>query len=165
MLQEPGQECFRQIAADFGAEVLQADGTLDRGALAAVVFADEAKLQQLNEIVHPAVKAYIIEEIARERIKGEVPFVVIEAALLLEDHYDEICDEIWYIHTDLEVRKKRLMASRGYTEEKVAAIVSSQLSEKEYRSRCDRMIDNSSDRVEQTYIQIDQSLKAAGFCG
>jgi dephospho-CoA kinase len=163
LLQEPGRECFRRIVEAFGEGVLREDGALDRGKLAAVVFADEELLRRLNAIVHPAVKAYIIEEIARERAQGEVSLVVIEAALLLEDHYDEICDEIWYIHTDCEVRKKRLMASRGYSEEKVAAIMGNQLPDVEYRSRCDRTIDNSSDRAEDTWAQIDRELKAAGF--
>ena len=44
--------------------------------------------------------------------------MIVEAALLLEDHYDAFCDKVWYIHTDQEIRIERLMSSRGYTREK-----------------------------------------------
>ena len=52
------------------------------------------------------------------------PLFVIEAALLIEDHYERICDELWYVRTGEEIRRKRLMASRGYTAEKAGEIIS-----------------------------------------
>lgn len=163
LLQQPGQECHRRIAEAFGSGILQEDGTLQRSALAEIVFQDEEKLRLLNEIVHPAVKEYIAGEIQREADRGQVPFVVIEAALLLEDHYDVICDEIWYIYTDPAVRTRRLMASRGYSGAKVREIMANQLSEEEYRAGCQFVIDNSSNFVENTYEQIDKGLIEHGF--
>ena len=114
-------------------------------------------------MVHPAVKSYIIEEIRKERDAGQVPFVVIEAALLLEDHYDEICDEIWYVHTDREVRKRRLMESRGYTDEKSEKIMKNQLPDERFFEQCQFVVDNSSDFIENTYEQIDRGLVEHGF--
>lgn len=163
LLQEPGQSCYQQIIASFGDGILQEDGAIDRARLAAVVFADEQKLKQLNGIVHPAVKAYIIEETEKEKRKKEVPFCVIEAALLLEDHYDQICDEIWYIYTEVPVRMKRLADSRGYSEEKSRQIMANQLSDEEYREKCQFVIDNSSDFVENTFKQINEGLVEHGF--
>ena len=162
-LQEPGQDCYRQIVAAFGKEMLQADASLDRQKLAALIFSDEEKRRRLNAIVHPAVKAYIIEEIEKERRSGEALFCVVESALLLEDRYDLICDEIWYLCTETSVRIRRLAESRGYSREKTLEIIKSQRNDAEYREKCDFVIDNSSDFVENTYEQIDKGLVEHGF--
>ncbi len=163
MLQQPGQECYRQIVAAFGPGILKEDGTLRRSALAALVFQDKRKLRRLNGIMHPAVRSFIMQEIQTERERGRIPFAVIEAALLLEDHYDAICDEIWYLYADSEVRIRRLMESRSYSRDRALEIMSNQLSDEEYRSRCQLIIDNSSNFVENTFGQIDKGLIEHGF--
>ena len=162
-LQQPGQECYRQTVGIFGTDILKDDGTIDRARLGAVVFADSRKLAELNAIVHPAVKEWIQSEISAEAKRGSVPFLVIEAALLLEDRYDLICDEIWYIHASEQVRTERLMRDRGYTREKALRIMQNQLPEQEYRKKCKLVIDNSIDFVENTYGQIDEGLREHGF--
>ncbi len=162
-LQQPGTACFAQIVAAFGEGILTENGELNRAQLAALIFQDEEKRKQLNAIVHPAVKQKIREEVEKERSLARVPFVVIEAALLLEEHYEEICDEIWYIHTDKKVRIRRLMQSRGYSREKALEIMRRQLPEKEFRKNCQFEVDNSTDIVENTYELIDRGLKRHGF--
>lgn len=162
-LQQPGEGCYNQIVESFGGEILWPDGSICREKLAAEVFSNEEKLSLLNKIVHPAVKAYIVSEIEKERGRGMVPFFVIEAALLIEDRYDLVCDEIWYIHTDAKVRARRLASSRGYSNEKTKKIMGNQLDESEYRAKCNFVIDNSSDFVENTYEQIDKGLREHGF--
>ena len=164
LLQTPGHSCYEQIAVQFGPEILGPDGAILRDRLAALVFADAGLLEKLNAIVHPAVKAYIIEEIAlRQKQYPQTPFIVLEAALLLEDHYDAVCDEIWYIYASNAVRIRRLAQSRGYSEEKSASIIASQLPEAEYRRKCKTVIDNSSEFMENTYEQIDKGLREHGF--
>lgn len=158
-----GTDCFDRIVNTFGREILTEDGSICRPALSKIVFADRSKVEELNRIVHPAVKNYIREEIKKETEKGSVPFIVLEAALLLEDHYDEICDEIWYIYVEDEVRIARLSSSRGYTPEKTRAVLENQKSDKEFRRFCQLVIDNSSDNVENTYKQIDRGLSTHGF--
>lgn len=158
LLEEPGQECYRRIVELFGEDILAGEGTIDRKKLGEKVFREPESLKRLNGVVHPAVKAYIIEEIQKEREEGRAPFLVIEAALLLEDHYDEICDEIWYVHTDRKVRKKRLMESRGYTEDKTEEIMKNQLPDGLFFKQCQFVVDNSSDFIENTYEQIDRGL-------
>ena len=76
----------------------------------------------------------------------------------LEEKYDEICDELWYIYADEEVRKERLIEGRGYSEKKVREIMANQLSEDEFSSHCDFEIDNSSD-FEETKKQLDHRMK------
>ena len=162
-LMEPGQRCYYQIVETFGSGMLKGDQTIDREKLGKLVFADKEKLEKLNGIIHPAVKAYIAEEIEKERKNGKVPFVAVEAALLIEDHYDVICDEIWYIYVDEKTREKRLAFSRGYSEEKTKSILRSQLSDKRFRMACQFVVDNSSTIVENTYEQIDRGLVEHGF--
>lgn len=163
MVQEPGQNCYYRIVETFGTGILNGDQTISRERLAAAVFDDSAALQKLNQIVHPSVKEYIVKEIEAERVRGKVPFVVIEAALLLEDRYDLICDEIWYIYADEPTRSERLKRTRGYSDGKVRKIMGNQMQESGYRARCEVVIDNSGSVVEHTYEQIDKSLMTRGF--
>lgn len=158
LLMEPGQVCYYRIVETFGSGVLRGDQKIDREKLGKMVFSDREKLNKLNQIVHPAVKEYIISEIEKEKKAGDVPFVVIEAALLIDDHYENICDEFWYIYADEDVRKQRLMQYRGYTAEKVRQVMKNQLRESVYRQHCQFVVDNSSNIVENTYEQIDRGL-------
>lgn len=154
---EPGTDAFLRIAGLFGKGILGQDGRIDRGALGAVVFSDREKREALNEIIHPAVKAMALEEIAGAREEGRYPLFVIEAALLIEDHYEKICDELWYVYADPKVRRERLRVSRGYSDEKVSAVFASQLSDGEFRKHCRAVIDNSG-AIETAYGQIRKLL-------
>lgn len=156
-LMEPGTDCYEQLKRCFGElDIWNEDGSFDRMKLAAVIFSDEHRREALEKIVHPAVKAYILEEVEKERARGEVSFVILEAALLIEDHYDTICDELWYVYTDANTRKHRLMADRGYSEEKVEQIFASQLSDETYRKYCVRVIDNNGD--EESVLEQIQAM-------
>ena len=77
--------------------------------------------------------------------------------MLIEEHYDEICDELWYIYTREDIRKERLMRSRGYSPEKVQQIFDSQLQEAVYRKQCKVVIDNNG-TVEDAIRQIDLAI-------
>ena len=157
LLMEPGGACYYTIVEKFGSSVLNGDQTINRSKLAKIVFASEALLGELNKIIHPRVKSYIVSEIAKERAYHRTKYFVVEAALLLEDHYDVICDELWYIHTDEKVRAARLKESRGYDDEKIASICANQKSPEEFRSGCHIVIDNSGDLTD-TQKQIDEQL-------
>ena len=181
-LMQPGQTSYKAIVEHFGQEILDSDGRIDRKALGTIVFADAEKLALLNSLTHPAVKEEIRERIQRELyaavdqeliqqasllglfdekrqfISEKKVFIVIEAALLLEDHYDEICDEIWYVYADKEVRFKRLAASRGYSREKSQSMMDNQMSEEELRRLCQAVIDNSG-TLEDTKNALEALLK------
>lgn len=163
LLMEPGQPCYEKIVERFGRKILAPDETIDRKLLYQETFPDRQKVEELNEIVHPLVKEYVREQIRIETEADRIPFLVIEAALLLEDHYEEICDTIWYVYVDPEVRISRLEQSRGYTPEKTTQILKNQKSDEEFRLYCQFVIDNSSDFIENTYEQIDKGLKEYGF--
>ena len=162
LVKEPGQPCYRELVDLLGTEILQEDGTIDRGKMAAAIFSSSLLLKRTNEIIHPAVKEYILEEIGKERRAGKKDAFFLEAALLIEEGYDRILDEMWYIHADPEVRRQRLKAARGYSDEKVDRIFASQLTEEEFRAHCKEVIDNSGS-LSDTYRQIDEILKKAGL--
>lgn len=151
-LMKPGEECYHDILQSFGTEVLHVDGSIDRKLLGEVVFSNNEELEKLNQIVHPRVKEVICQDMLAERLKGTDLFVI-EAALLIEDHYDMICDELWYIYADLQSRRRRLKAERGYNDEKIDSIFAAQSTEEFYRSHCRHVIDNSGD-FEETERQI-----------
>jgi len=106
-LQKKGTECFDEIVAHFGNEILDEKGELDRAKLSDIVFADRVELSVLNGIVHPRVKEEIQKKITREERKN-TNLMLIEGALLIEDHYEEICDELWYVYVEDSIRRKRL---------------------------------------------------------
>lgn len=157
-IKEKGQPCYEQLVELLGRDVLKADGEIDKAKMAAIIFADEKILQRVNEIVHPGVKEYILTKIKEAEEKKNVELFFIEAALLIEAGYETMVDELWYIHADKEIRKKRLRENRGYSSEKIEQIMKSQLSEEEFLKKCDFIIDNSG-KIEDSYIQIQNKLR------
>lgn len=157
-LMKPGTKCYERLAAEFANEdiFLETQG-FDKGKLAKVIFTDEKKRQQLNEIVHPAVKEYVLEQAEIEK-KRNLSVLVLEAALLIEEHYDTICDELWFIYATKETRRNRLKETRGYSDAKIDGIFASQLSDEEYRKVCKVVIDNNGS-LEKSYEQIEHALR------
>ena len=157
-LMEAGTDCYKCLRQTFNDEdIWNSDGSFNREKLAKVIFSDKLKRDIMNSIVHPAVKEYVIRQQEYEKERGELSLLVLEAALLIEEHYDKICDELWYIYTSEENRRDRLKASRGYSDEKIDNIFKSQLSEEEYRKYCAVVIDNNGS-VEAAFEQIDKAL-------
>lgn len=157
-LMMPGTKCYDTIKAEFAEEqIFLADGNIDRPRMAQVIFNDDGKRERMNGIVHPAVKDYILEIYREEQEKGELEYLILEAALLIEEHYDEICDELWYIYTSEENRRQRLKENRGYSDEKIDTIFKSQLTEEVYRKYCKVVIDNNHE-PEAAFLQIRQQL-------
>lgn len=155
-LQEPGTVCYRRMVACFGTDILNDDNTIDRQTLGEIVFSDTEKMCLLNEMIHPAVKEAVKQQIAEEKEKGTELFLI-ESALLMEDHYEAICDELWYIYVEETVRRARLRASRNMSEEKISAIMQSQADEQTFKNYCHVMIDNSG-MFEQTKKQIEKAV-------
>lgn len=158
MVKEPGQSCYEALVDLLGKEILAPDGQIDRGAMAEKIFKDEVLLKQVNELIHPAVKEYNLRAIQKAREEEKLHFLFIEAALLIEDGYGQIVDELWYIYATEAVRRVRLKESRSYSDEKITGILGRQLSEEEYRRHCKVVIDNSGD-LKDTYEQIDRKLE------
>ncbi len=160
-LMEPGTECYEQLLKFLPVEIYNEDETIDRQALAKKLFESPQLRQDVNKVVHPAVKQYICDRIEEQRQMRILDFVIIEAALLIEDRYDKICDEIWYIHAAEEIRRQRLLESRKYSPSKIEKIFESQMTEEEYREHCQVVIDNNGTK-EEAFYQVAQIIKNKG---
>ena len=131
-------------------------GELDRAKLGQAVFGSAEKLNALNAIVHPEVKQWVRSDIERKK-ETQVPLYVIEAALLLEAGYQDICDELWYIFVPQDIRRERLKASRGYSDERIDKMFASQLTDEAFKAGCTVVIDNGG-TFENTIRQIGDRL-------
>jgi len=119
----PGHPAHDVILRRFGATVTGADGTLDRQALGRIVFADPAALQELESIVHPAVRPRILEAIDAAERNG-APAVAVEAIKLVEGGLAALCDEVWLVLCDQAAQQERLTArgtSPGDAQQRIAA--------------------------------------------
>ena len=159
LVKEPGTECYDKLVKLLGEDVVAADGRIDKGMMAGKIFADVGVLKKVNEIIHPAVKEYLLARLEEAKNSGQVELFFVEAALLIEAGYGALVDEMWYIYATEAVRKKRLQSARGYSEEKIADIMKNQLSDEKFRKASDFVIDNSGE-LEESYRQIDKKLEA-----
>lgn len=152
-IKEPGEPCYVPLLELLGRDILGEDGYIDKPKMAAKIFADSSLLDKVNDIIHPAVTARIMELAANAKEENKCDYFFIEAALLIECGYNDYVDEMWYIYARPEVRRERLRASRGYSDEKIDNIMASQLSDEAFREGSDVVIDNSDD-LENTKRQI-----------
>jgi dephospho-CoA kinase len=105
----PGEPAHDAVVRKFGPAVTGPDGTLDRAALARVVFADPDRLRDLEAIVHPAVRPRILAAVAGADAAG-APVVVIEAIKLVEGGLASLCDEVWLVTCDAGSQRERILA-------------------------------------------------------
>ena len=144
---EPGEEALAAIVAAFGSAVLQPDGTLNRGALAEIVFADPAARRTLEAITHPAIRARAEEKLERLRSRGvRTAFYV--APLLIEAGNAARVDEIWVVYLDRESQLERLMARDALGREAAERRIASQMPMEEKRLLGRVVIDNRGSREE-----------------
>lgn len=145
-LMEPGGDAYAELCRLFGREILNEDGTIHRGRLYEAAFQRTNRVEELNACVHPKVRLAVEARLAELRKAGFSGLVLIEAALLIEAGYQEICDELWYVYAPEEVRRARLKESRGYTDEKVDELLKKQASEQIFFRECDFVIYNDSSK-------------------
>lgn len=144
-LYQKGSQIYAALIQLFGEEILGEGGSIDLGRMAACMYQDREKREAVDGLVHPAVWQLVREQSAR--LLHEADCVCVETALPAQDFYS-LCDEIWYVHTDREIRIQRLMSDRKYTREKAEAIIASQPTEEDYRRMADFVIDNSLSKEE-----------------
>ncbi len=148
-----------QIVKTFGTQVLDSSGDISRPNLAAQVFGDSSdkqeKRQQLNTIVHPAIRSEICRQINSAPQDAEA--IILDAALLLEAGWADECNAVIFIDTSLEQRRKRVAETRGWSAQEHHRRESSQLSLEEKRRRSDFCVDNSGD-ISVAAHQMEQAL-------
>ena len=151
-LQEPGTPVFEAIVEHFGTDIVTADGTLDRVALAERVFADADELAELNGIVHPAVGVEIAERLAAA---GADDVVILDVPLLVESGRDDMAGTI-VVDLPVDEAVRRLVEYRDFTEEDARARMDRQVSRSERLERADVVIDNRGD-LDALDAEIDRA--------
>jgi dephospho-CoA kinase len=139
----PGAPAYHDVIAAFGQEVVAADGSIDRKKLGPIVFADPAQLKRLESIVHPRMFERMGEMVKEMRAQGITLPIVIEAAILIEAHWQPLFDEIWLVEAPRERVIERVEAERGLKPEQTEARIKAQLSNEERRQHASLVIDNS----------------------
>lgn len=152
----PGECGYAFYRNMWGAHVILEDGSLDKTKIASLLFDNPEKKREIDAFFRPYVMRAVREAKNRAQEEGH-PFFIIESAILLEEHYDAFCDELWYIYADESTRSCRLMKARGYSEERIRETMGRQLPEQEFRLRCDFVVDNSGS-FEETKKEIDARL-------
>lgn len=158
-LQQPGTPVTAAIAREFGPGVIRPDGSLDRAALGAIIFADAARRKALEAIVHPAVRERMWSEVERYRAEGR-PAVILDVPLLIESKIHRTVDRVWVVYIDRELQIERLIDRDGLTPEQAGQRISAQMSLDEKRQYADLIIDNRGTR-EQTRSQVEQAWREA----
>ncbi|MEU4116320.1 dephospho-CoA kinase [Kitasatospora sp. NPDC028055] len=159
----PGTDGLAAVVAEFGPQVLREDGTLDRPALGAVVFADPERLRALNAIVHPLVRARSAE---LEAAAAPDAVVVHDVPLLVENGLASLFDLVVVIDADDEVRLDRLVRLRGMAEEEARARMAAQASRADRLAAADLVIDNGGPlealaaRVDEVWAELVERAAA-----
>ena len=145
---EKDTETYKMIVDHFGKEILDDREEIDHTKLAAIIFINEKEKEYLNNIIHP----YVLNRIKSE-IENYDNLLIIETALMFETGCDKLCDEVWGVITDTDIRIERLIRDRGYSEEKARSIIRAQLSDEELKEKCTEIIINNT-TISNTKNQI-----------
>lgn len=137
----PGQPCLQALVEVFSPSILKADGSLDRAALAAVAFADEAAHERLNATTHP----FIIERSLEMLRASDAALAVIDAPLLFESGMDRLCDVTVAVLAPAETRLARIMARDGIDRDRAVLRMKAQPPDAFYRDRADHILNNDGD--------------------
>lgn len=151
----PGGPAYDGVVAAFGKEILAADGTIDRGKLGPIVFADRSALGRLTAIVWPKTLERMREMISEMRAKGERNPIVVEAAILIEANWQPLFDEIWLVTASKERVIERVERDRGLKPEQTEARIRAQFPESERRKHATLIIENDG-TIEQLQQKVAQ---------
>ena len=153
-----GTDAFHKVVAQFGEDIVGADGEVDRRALGAKVFAEGGSLKQLTDIVWPAIYDMAAAKIKQSLDSNPNTVVVLEAAVLIEAGWQSLVDEIWVTTVDPSTAIERASARDGVDADAVQARIDAQLSNAERTAEAAVVIDNSADEP-QLLAQLENHWK------
>lgn len=155
---EKGSIVLKDIVNEFGYEILNEDGELNRKKLRELVFNDKRKLDKLNQITHPAIKERILENINRLRDIG-CKICIVDAALLIEAKFNEIVDLVILIYVDQKTQIERLIKRDNISKEDALKIINSQMKLEDKIKFADYIVDNTKD-IEYTTKQVNNIISS-----
>ena len=140
----PGTDAYDEIIDQFGKEVLDDSGVIDRGKLGGLVFAGPDLRIQLEKIVWPAVRSWITERLIQEKERG-TKIIVIEVPKLFEAGWDDLADAIWTVEASSAAVAQRVNVRSNLSETEINARVQAQITRAERAKRADQLIENSAE--------------------
>ncbi|WP_027365518.1 dephospho-CoA kinase [Desulfotruncus alcoholivorax] len=149
----PGTSGLNQIINQFGTEVLNPDGTLNRRKMAQIVFGNPEALARLNGIIHPEIRSVLLDIISAYKEKADAPLLVIEVPLLFETGMNRLVDEAWLVTVEPEVQINRIISRDHASVEEAKNRIAAQMPQEAKIKLADRVIDNSNG-MEETLIQV-----------
>ena len=153
-----GEPAYQEIIEYYGTGILDAEGNIIRKKLGEIVFNDKEKLAFLNQCTHKYITAEVKKQIADAKTEGTAAAIIVDAPLLLEAKLETVCDLVWVVYAEPEVRAQRVMARDGITYELAKARIANQKSWEEYKAAADAVIDNSKD-LTHLEGQLNEILK------
>lgn len=155
-LQAKGGKLYRVLLAEFGQDILSADGNLDRGKLGQAVFADSKLRARLSVLQDQIIRQELLDR--RDALKQTDPVVFMDIPLLYEADYSGEVDEVWLVYVDRAQQLERLMKRNGYSAQDAENRLAAQLSLEEKRDKSQVVIDNRG-AVEATLMQVARLLE------
>ena len=143
----PGEPALAEIAREFGPDVLQPDGALDRKRLGAIVFADAERRRRLEAITHPAIRARFMARLAALMERGFDGIAIFDAPVMIESGNYRNMDRLVVVLTDEPTQRARLTARDAIDEGEAARKIASQMPVADKARLADYVIDNSGDRA------------------
>jgi len=156
----PGTPGLNALAEAFGAEILRADGTLDRVRLGAIVFSNEEKRRLLNSILHPLIITAQDEQLRLWELETPAGIAVVDAALMIESGGYRRFDKLIVVHCRPEVQLDRLISRDGLSPQEAEKRIAAQMSQEEKMKYADFLIDSSEGfddtraRTERVYREL-----------
>ena len=159
----PGTEGLMKVVAAFGPEVLAADGSLDRGHLATIIFKDKAKRLRLNAILHPLIMAAQDRQITQWEDHDPGGIAVVDAALMIESGGYKRFDKLIVVHCRPELQLERLMSRNALTRENAQRRIAAQMSQEEKKRYAHFLVDTSDsfDMTRQRTEEVYAALRSA----
>jgi len=156
----PGGDCYNAVVDAFGPGIVAADGTIDRRALGARVFADSKQRNRLEGLVWPWMKRTMAARLQTMRDEA-VPVVVLEAAVLIEADWTDIVGHVWLVTVEPHVARERIMSRNGLSAEDADRRIAAQLTNAERARHAHTIIDNSG-TLEQLRERVDAASATLG---
>jgi dephospho-CoA kinase len=152
---EPGEAAWQEIVEEFGGNILNPDGSINRKKLGEIIFNDDKKREQLNQITHPRIMTKLKETIDNYK-KENVKLVIIEAALIVErGGLLKVIDELIVVSTDPEAQVERIMTRDGLRRDEALSRMESQMPISEKTKHAAYIIDNSGS-LGETRKQVEE---------
>lgn len=154
----PGHPVLAAVRERFGPEVMNEDGTLNRKELGQIVFGDQAELQALNDITHPAIRQEIKQQMTTYELQHPDKLVVVDIPLLYESKLDNLFQEVMVVYVPRTLQLQRLRDRDGLDVQGAEQRLAAQMDIEEKKRRADIVVDNSKD-LQYTEQQLEQWLR------